>query len=112
MVHFGLQKLSLREVDDLWIGADDGFNVFPFDLFSFPESALKVLYLFLHTKKPGRVRNQGRTIRRTDAHPHPEPRYLIPLNRVLALSNDRRLFVYRAPLGFPLALCRIIRQGR
>lgn len=52
MVHFGLRKLSLREVDDLRARADDGFDIFPFDLFNFPEPALKVLDLFLRKKKP------------------------------------------------------------
>jgi len=54
--------LSLREVDDLWGRADHGFDVFLFDLFSFLESALKILYLFLRAKKPEQVRNQRRTI--------------------------------------------------
>ena len=49
----------MREVDDLWGRADNGFYVFLFDLFSLSKSALKLLYLFLRTKKPEQIRNQG-----------------------------------------------------
>jgi len=80
-------KLLLREVDDLWGGADSGVDIFLLDLLNFSQSALKVLYLF------------------------PESRYLVPLNRILALSNDGRFFHYRALLRPPFALSRIIRRG-
>lgn len=56
----------MREVNNLRGGADHGFDVFLFDRFSFPESALKILYLFLRTKKPERVRNQRRAIRKRE----------------------------------------------
>lgn len=50
----------MREVDDLRGRADDGFNVFPFDLLDFSEPTLKILYLFLRTSKgTERIRNQG-----------------------------------------------------
>jgi len=105
----GFRKLSLREVDDLWGSVDDGFGIFLFDLFSFSESALKILYLFLfRPKKPEWIRNQRRVTRETDVDPYPEPCHLVPVNRVLTLSNDGRFLGYRALLHPPPALCRII----
>jgi hypothetical protein len=72
MVHVGpkvFRKLLLREVDDLWGSADDRFEVFPFDFFSFVESTLEVLYLFLYmSKKPERIRNQRLMTRATGFH--------------------------------------------
>lgn len=105
------RKLSLGEVDDLWGSADERFDVFPFDLFGFPEPALKVLYLSLHVaREPEQIRNHRRMTRGTDFYPYPKPRHLVPLNRVLALSNDRRFLCNRAPLRPPFAFYRIIHR--
>ena len=97
----------MREVDDLWGGADDGLDVFPFDFFSFAESALEVLHLSLRKSSKSEIKGDGST---NKFPPYPEPRYLVPLNRVLALSNDGRFRGYRAPLDPPLTLYRIIRR--
>ena len=54
MVHLrskAIQRLSLREVDDLWNRACDRCDVFPFDFLSFSESTLEFLHLFLHVPK-------------------------------------------------------------
>ena len=105
------RRLSLREVDDLWSRADDGFDVFPFDILGFSESTLKILYLFLRTPKgTERIRNWVDDWG-IDVCPYPEPLYLVPPNRVLTLPDDGRFFRNRAPPRPPCALRRIIRRG-
>lgn len=82
------RKLSLCQVDDLWRRADDRFDVFPFDFLDFSQSALEVFDLFA------------------------ESCHLVPLNRILALSDDGRLLGYRTPPHPPFALGRIIHRAR
>ena len=95
-VEGGTKKLSLCEVDDLRGRAGDRFDVLPFDFLSFSESAPKFLDLFL--KEAGRIRNRALMTRGTAESSHPQSCHLVPLNRVLALSNDGRFFRQRAPL--------------
>ena len=105
-----IRKLSLCEVNDLWGRSNDGFDVFPFELFSISESALEVLHLFLRASRNRRGQESGRDDSRDSFNPYPEPRHLVPLNRVLTLSNDGGFLGYRAPLRPPFALYRIMRR--